>query len=530
MIKKIRKHKKKIIVIVSILIVLVVGSVYGTTLFNSNAVSYDNGTTGLKSRNVQNAIDELYSSVLNGCKPGYSKGEDNGTVYVCNKESSNAAGTTEFDSNNVRYNNNNKGLTATTVQGAISELAGLIGYCKNNYSKQNETSSSYECKINTLPSTLTVTESVVNLTYNGTSSDNSYSYNGDGVVSCTSSDTTKVTCTIDTANNKVVLSPVGATTGGVTITVSATATPNYYAPTDATFTVNVSKATLTCPTQGTSSQTYTGSTITYGGSNCPSGSSRTDASGINVGTYYSTCTADPNHQFSSTCNPGKLTITAKAASFSCSNKTYTGSSQTACTCTNCTLGTGCSATNAGSYTCNATANANYTLSTTSIGWTMNKAASSITCQDVCNSNSAATVVSSYSGCTPSTTTAGVGSGTITCTGDGNHFDSSCEYTHWVWEFLTTNTVSTTGTEAAACMSRCNDAYGFNNLWDGTQTTHTLADAYHASLNTMICSTSSQTRQITGVYQSTESVCQAEITTTGNCSKRKYVYACSCKHR
>ena len=156
MIKYIRKHKKKMIVIVSILIVLVVGSVYGTTLFNSNTVSYDNGTTGLKSRNVQNAIDELYSSVLNGCKPGYSKGEDNGTVYVCNKESSDVVGTIEFDSSDVRYDNS-KGLTATTVQGAISELAGLISNCKNNYSKQNETSNSYECTINTLPSTLTVT-------------------------------------------------------------------------------------------------------------------------------------------------------------------------------------------------------------------------------------------------------------------------------------------------------------------------------------------------------------------------------------
>lgn len=68
--KYIERNKKKIIVIVSILLVLVVGSVYAaTTLFNSNVVSYDNSTTGLKSRNVKDAIDELYSSIVNGCKP-----------------------------------------------------------------------------------------------------------------------------------------------------------------------------------------------------------------------------------------------------------------------------------------------------------------------------------------------------------------------------------------------------------------------------------------------------------------------------
>ena len=329
-------------------------------LFNSNVVSFSDSV--MKSKNVQTAIDELYQALTTGCYVGYTKGTDNGTTYVCNKSSSDSAGTVDFDSINVKYNNGTSGLTASNVKAAILELANSIGYCKDNYHKENETSSSYDCRINTQPSTLTVTNSSVALTYNGSSVNNTYSYNGDGEISCTSSDTTKVTCTVDTTNNNITVTPVAATSTNVTITVSASATANYYAPTAATFTVNVSKATLTCPTQGTSSQTYTGSTITYGGSNCPSGSSRTDASGIDVGTYYSTCTADPNHQFSSTCNPGKLTITAKAASFSCSDKTYTGSEQTACTCTNCTLGTGCSATNAGSYTCKATANAYYTLS------------------------------------------------------------------------------------------------------------------------------------------------------------------------
>ena len=335
-------------------------------LFNSTEVGYKNNDTDIISTDVQNVIDELHKFITGGCYVGYTKGTDNGTTYVCNKD--NAAATTKiFDSKEVTYDNSESGLLSNNVQDALTEVYLLVGekWCIDNYSKQNETSSSYECRINTQPSTLTVANSTVSLTYNGSSTNNTYSYNGDGEISCTSSDTTKVTCTVDTTNNNITVTPVAATSTNVTITVSATATANYYAPTAATFTVSVAPL---------------------------------------------------------------------PATFTCSNKTYTGSEQTACTCTNCTLGTGCSATTAGSYTCKATANANYTLSTTSIGWTMNKATGWITINTKpssvsCGGTTTVTVNNSHGGtiscssnntsyvtCSGTTITGkAAGSATVTCT-------------------------------------------------------------------------------------------------------------------
>ena len=279
-------------------------------LFNSNQVAYSGSSSGVSANIVQNAIDELYYAIINGCQVGYTKGTTNSTSYVCNKRSTPSSVSTVFESINTKYDNSNSGLSSTNVKAAIDELASQVSDCISGYHKDNATSSSYNCLINTQPSTLTVTNSTVSLTYNGSSSDNTYTYNGNGTVSCASSDTTKVTCTVDSANNKVTVSPVGATSTAVTITVSASQTANYYSPTPATFTVSVAplEATFTC------------SDMTYNGT-----------------------------------------------------RSQAATSQTACTCTNCTLGTGCSAINAGSYTCNATANTNYTLSTTSIGWTMKKA-------------------------------------------------------------------------------------------------------------------------------------------------------------
>ena len=53
-------------------------------IFNSNEVNFDNTSSGLSSTNVQNAIDELYDSINNGCFGGYSKGTETGGTYTCN--------------------------------------------------------------------------------------------------------------------------------------------------------------------------------------------------------------------------------------------------------------------------------------------------------------------------------------------------------------------------------------------------------------------------------------------------------------
>ena len=62
--KKIWKDNVKLILIVTIAIVLASGATYAaTTMYDSNTVSYDNTSSGLRSTNVQSALDELYGNV-----------------------------------------------------------------------------------------------------------------------------------------------------------------------------------------------------------------------------------------------------------------------------------------------------------------------------------------------------------------------------------------------------------------------------------------------------------------------------------
>ena len=167
-----------------------------------------------------------------------------------------------FNSADVSYDNTNSGLTSTTVQDAIDELYTVASTlnCRPGYIKQNDLGHLYECRHDgILPSTISVEDSSKSLTY-GTNGQNTYTYNGDGTVSCLSSNTSKVTCSVNTSNHKIVVTPVGVTTSAVTITVSASQTSNYYAPTNVTFTVTVGKKALTANSPTCSSKSYDGST------------------------------------------------------------------------------------------------------------------------------------------------------------------------------------------------------------------------------------------------------------------------------
>ena len=327
-------------------------------LFNSNVVGYNNSSNTISKNDVQDAIDELYEAVTSKCYVGYTKGNVTSSSYTCTKKSKSSVSTV-FDSSNVSYDNSN-GISSSNVQGAINDLIDEIGYCDNSYSKQNETSSGYDCIINTQPSTITLTETNVDVTYAGANGENEYSYDGDGTVSCLSDDTSKVTCSVDTTNNKIVVTPVAATTSAVTITVSASATSLYYAPADVTFTVNVAKATLTCPGTNTRTVTYSGSEYTHAGnsSSCPAGSTGSIARGTNAGTYYGNCTPDDNHQFSSTCRCATLKINKKATTMSISPTSgsfiYRATSPTTISVTITTNGDGklsCSRSGTGAKSC-----------------------------------------------------------------------------------------------------------------------------------------------------------------------------------
>ena len=88
-IKKVFKNR----IFICILTALITGtvSVCAVTYFPSNHVTYNNTTSGLKSSDVQGAIDELYNTcysvALGGQYAYYAKnnhyGSDKGTLYCC---------------------------------------------------------------------------------------------------------------------------------------------------------------------------------------------------------------------------------------------------------------------------------------------------------------------------------------------------------------------------------------------------------------------------------------------------------------
>ncbi len=70
-----------------------------------------------------------------------------------------------------------------------------------------------------LPS-ISVGKEIVDLTYK-TKGFNTYTYDGKGVISCSSSDTSYVTCLVDPDKKRVVLTPIKATNKDVVITLKA---------------------------------------------------------------------------------------------------------------------------------------------------------------------------------------------------------------------------------------------------------------------------------------------------------------------
>ena len=62
--KKIWKENAKLILAIFVTVVIASGATYAaTTMYDSNTIGYDNTTSGLRSTNVQSALDELYGNV-----------------------------------------------------------------------------------------------------------------------------------------------------------------------------------------------------------------------------------------------------------------------------------------------------------------------------------------------------------------------------------------------------------------------------------------------------------------------------------
>ena len=123
------------------------GDIGGGILFNSNVVNFSSDS--MSSKNVQNAVMELYESIDGGCAPGYVKGTTGDGYYNCNARTVGTTQTEVLASSAVKYDNTNSGLLSTNVDDAIDEIANMIPDCKRYYTKGNVTGSGYTCTANT---------------------------------------------------------------------------------------------------------------------------------------------------------------------------------------------------------------------------------------------------------------------------------------------------------------------------------------------------------------------------------------------
>ncbi len=178
--------------------------------------------------------------------------------------------------------------------------------------------------------------------------------------------------------------------------------------------VNKVAATLTC-----SNKNYTGSAQT--GCSCTGGTVGGTNTATNAGTYTVSCSPDSNH----TAPSNKTwTINKVSATLTCSNKNYTGSAQTGCSCTGGTVGGTYSATKAGTYTASCTGDANHTAPSNKT-WTINKVSATLTCSNKNYTGSAQTGCSCTGGTVGGTYSAtNAGTYTASCTGDKNHSNPS----------------------------------------------------------------------------------------------------------
>ncbi len=203
--------------------------------------------------------------------------------------------------------------------------------------------------------TITIEDSTKTLTYK-TSDTVAYTYDGDGLLSCSSSDETKVTCSIDTSNHVINIIPVEATTNPITITLSGGNGTNYSTADDITFTVIVDKytpivnltsktgmnwnnspqAANTATVSLTNGETYTG-TVTYTyytDSNCTTGASTTIPT--LAGNYYVKATTEASVNYNigeSACVNHTISVTTPTVTLTPKTEVYTGSQIAANTAT-----------------------------------------------------------------------------------------------------------------------------------------------------------------------------------------------------
>ena len=232
----------------------------------------------------------------------------------------------------------------------------------SNYNAASNTSST--------PVKTTISPKSIAVTWGTTTS---FTYNG-GAQAPSASATTGVT-----GETMAVTRTTGTNAGSYTSTASCSSVTggrakcSNYTLTGNTKAFSIERASMTAPSSP-SDKNYTGKEQ-VSGITCPTGST---AGGMqkatNAGTYKQTCTPDGNHKWSDNTGTGIKEITWKIrtvpATLTCSDKTYNGVGQTACSCSGGTLGGTSSATDAGTYTASCTPDGNHTAPDNK-SWKMN---------------------------------------------------------------------------------------------------------------------------------------------------------------
>ena len=170
-----------------------------------------------------------------------------------------------------------------------------------------------------VPTTMTLSETSGTLTY-GTNKTVAITTDGDGLLSCSSSDSTIATCSISGTTLTIVPQATTADSKSVTITVSQAAGETSMEA-SVTYTATVNRKELSCP-GSPSAKTYSGSSLASG-ITCPTGSTAGGTiNATNAGSYTQTCTANSGYKFSSTCSVS-WTINKKATTITLSSTSAT---------------------------------------------------------------------------------------------------------------------------------------------------------------------------------------------------------------
>ncbi len=210
----------------------------------------------------------------------------------------------EYNGNNQNLYTNSTGCTSVT-NGTQKNAGGpwtLTCVPDGNHTAP----STCTAKMTKKAATMSLNKSSATLTYPGTTTATITS-TGDGSITCSSNNTNVATCSVSGSTLTIASKPNTADGKTATITVTRNAGTNYGSK-SATISVTVNRGTLTCPGNATKNVTYNTQTQSYAGNNCPSGSTSSNASGVNVGTYYGSCTANSGYKFSSSCTKATLKI------------------------------------------------------------------------------------------------------------------------------------------------------------------------------------------------------------------------------